>query len=76
MLIIQFIRLQVYTIVYIMARQNMYLASLQNILLFTWPAIYSTGDFERVRKNAGREEKKRGKSLNAGESIKKAHLAS
>lgn len=40
-------------------------AILQNILLFIWPAVYSTGETKRERKKG---EKK--KSLNAGESIK------
>lgn len=39
---------------------------------FIWPAVYSTGETKRERRTEEREEK----SLNAGESIKQAHLAS
>lgn len=46
-------------------------AILQNILLFIWPAVHSTKETKRERK-----KERRRKSLNAGESIKEAHLAS
>lgn len=33
-------------------------AILRNILLFTWPVVYSTGDKERERKKGGTERRK------------------
>lgn len=43
-------------------------AILQNILLFLWPVVDSTGETKR--------KKKEQKNLNAGERVKQAHLAS